>query len=464
MLLRLSRSSTGTAFRNGSSLSPFRRDTDSIFILFPAWIDTLKLAFFWLRRICDTVTTHFAPSPIALQAEKVMRRLIMINKKRYIAAKYEGIADPGHVLAKGVEIARRDNCGMVVKCMSGLVDQFLLKGDDSAALGVLSSTLKSLMAGQTDLGELVVSKAVTKEEYKSVPAHIALARRMQVRDPTYQAGLAERIPFVIVSNGGRSVSERTEDPLWAINHQIPLDIGYYVQNQLAGPVARILMWKYGSQQHKHDIAQNEVCLRELEERGEPLVGEDFDRLKKAKAGLVKAIKAMQDSAIQRFFGPAALSPYPRKIQNTSSKKGAIDSFFKRSVHAVAADSMAEAVPVFECGRCRGECAMLGPGDSCAACAIGVCSICITGRALKDSRICATCKAKIETRKRHSLPMSLFVPLAKDVEDLVASAAASKVKCDECRGYSDEVEIKCVQKDCQTLYRRASLEVMIKNLQ
>lgn len=328
-----------------------------------------------------------------LQAEKVMRRVILINKKRYISAKYEGVKDKGKVLAKGVEIARRDNCGMVVKCMTGVVDAFLLEGDEKKALGMIESTLRDLLGGRTDLGDLVVSKAITKEEYatKGIPAHVAVAKRMQARDPSYEAGPAERIPYVIVANGGRTVAERAEDPLWAINHQMPLDVTYYVDKQLAGPVARILMWKYGSAQDKHCIETVEAQLRELQERGDPESYEARTRINACHKALVKSIKMMQDHVVERFFGPAALAKYPRKIQNTSSKKGAIDSFFKRDA---------------------------APKASAAA----------------------------------------------DIEDLTKQAAEAKLKCDKCRGYSDEVEIRCVCKDCATLFKRASLNVRIKNLQ
>lgn len=367
------------------------RDTDSIFILFPNWIETIEDAFKWLKQICDAVTTHFAPSPIMLQAEKVMRRVILINKKRYISAKYESVNDKGKVLAKGVEIARRDNCGMVVKCMTGVVDAFLIEGDEKKGLEIIENTLRGLLGAETDLGDLVVSKAITKETYatKSLPAHLAVAQRMQKRDPSYEAAPAERIPFVIVCNGGKSVAERAEDPLWAINHQMPIDVSYYIEKQLAGPVARILMWKYGSAQDKHCIEKAEAYLRELQEKKDHAFGDDA-RLKKAHDTLVKAIKMMQEHVVQRFFGPAALGKYPRRVQSTAGKKGSIDSFFKR-----------------------------------------------------DSVPSATASA--------------------DVEDFQLQAAAAKAKCDKCRGYSDEVEIKCCQRDCLNLYKRASIAIKLKQL-
>ena len=327
-----------------------------------------------------------------LQAEKVMRRVILINKKRYISAKYEGVDDKGKVLAKGVEIARRDNCGMVVKCMSGVVDAFLLQGDEPKALGTIDSTLRELLGGRTDLGDLVVSKAITKEEYvKTIPAHVAVAKRMQLRDPSYEAGPAERIPYIIVANGGRTIADRAEDPLWAINHQMPLDVTYYVENQLAGPVARILMWKYGSEQDKHCIEAAEQQLRALQEKGEAQSGEERTRVINAHKALVKSMAIMQKHVVERFFGPAALARYPHKVQNTSGRKGAIDSFFKR-----------------------------------------------------DAARSATASA--------------------DIEDLQKQAAEAKTKCDKCRGYADEVEIKCVCKECINLYKRASIAVRIKNLQ
>ena len=467
-------------------------NTDSIFIQFPKWVPTQEEAFKWLRVVCDAVNRHFASqnesgiSPIKLQAEKCMKNGILINKKRYIFMKYESPTDKGKMLAKGVETARRDNCQMVVDCMNQIVAKLFGEGDRNGALAVLSDTLRDLMAGRTDIGKLVISKAISKDNYRNEPPHLAVARKMKLRDPSYESGPAERIPFVVVANGGKNVTEKAEDPLWAIKQQIPIDVDYYVHQQLAGPVSRILMWMYGSAQDKQSIATCENRLRELQ------TSKEFGRIKSAKDCLVKAIKLMQKGADTRFFGLAAMRGFPRRVQSTAGKRGAIDSYFaaaassKRCAHGNPANKCPECAAVVivnelcpKCGlsiiegtklceRCNPRCircntvvAAVLDGDLCAPCAEHRCRMC--GEALLpeavSGTVCKTCAAADQIRKRLKVSVS---SASADIEDMLRSAAAAKLKCDKCRGYADETEIRCVQKDCVNLYRRATLDVMLKN--
>ena len=470
-------------------------DTDSIFILFPKWIQSKEDAFRWLKIICDAVTNHFlsleADSPIMLQAEKAMRNGILINKKRYIFMKYEGVNDKGKILAKGVETARRDNCKMVVDCMNAMVGLIFGKCDRDGALDALHTTLRDLMSGKTDIGSLVISKAISKENYKNEPPHLAVARKMKARDPSYESGPAERIPFVVVSNGGKNVTERAEDPLWTIKQQIPLDLNYYVQNQLAGPVSRILMWIYGSAQDMHTVKKCEDHFRDVQDK----LSGDFTRIAAAHKGLVKAIKAMQEHTVQRFFGTGAMAEFPRKYQSTAGRKGSIDSFFakvsskgKRCRHGNEPGACDECEQGSRCPECRAQlpdeegvgcCQVCTPvcircerhvprdhildGNICVSCAEHRCPSCsaalpVTGQGA--SALCRECSAKSQIRKRHNLGRE---NTTADIEDLVGQAAEAKLKCDKCRGYTDEQEISCVQKDCLTLYRRATLEIRIKNM-
>jgi hypothetical protein len=395
--------------------------------------------------------------------------------------KYEGVNDEGKILAKGVETARRDNCQMVVDCMTAIMQKLFVEGDKDGAVAALHATLRDLIAGRMDIGKLVISKAISKENYKNEPPHLAVARKMKARDPSYESGPAERIPFVVVANGGKTVAERAEDPLWSIKQQMALDLDYYIMKQLAGPVARILMWVYGSGQDKHTVEKYEQHLRDVQEK----IPDDFTRIKKAREGLVKQIKLMQEHVIKHFFGGSALSVFPRKIQSTAGRKGSIDSFFrastkKRCIHGNDSksceactrrcDGCKNELGEYEslcprcnphCTRCGGVVAQVSEGDGlCIPCAEHLCQRCSTALAPEQQfGLCKECDTREQIRKRHKITL---INTTGDIEDLVKQAAEAKLKCDKCRGYSDETEIKCVQKDCLTLYRRATLEMRIKN--
>lgn len=73
--------------------------------------------------------------------------------------------------------------------------------------------------------------------------------------------------------------------------------------------------------------------------------------------------------------------------------------------------------------------------------------------VEDHGPCSKCAESIILRRK--------VCGENDIEDIAALAAEAKAKCDKCRGYTDETEIKCVQRDCPNLYRRATLAARMK---
>ena len=201
---------------------------------------------------------------------------------------------------------------------------------------------------------------------------------------------------------------------------------------------------------------------------------------------------MQENTIKHFFGPAALAAFPRKIQSTAGKKGSIDSFFLKSSSSSSSSRKRcrhdhEPTSCPECARRCSKCSAALPEDEelcplcnpkCARCgrtvaetvpeeAGGICIACIEHHCYvcreptdSSSLLCKPCATRKEMRKRHRVTLS---NTTTDIEDLINQAAEAKLKCDKCRGYSDEMEIKCVQKDCNNLYRRATLEIRLKNM-
>ncbi len=149
-----------------------------------------------------------------------MENVILTNKKRYLSAlSLSETADP-YLDVKGIEVARRDNCQMVVKTMKTLLDKLILGNDRKGALEIISDTLRELLGGRVDISDLVITKAITKEEYAGKPAHVAVSEKMKRREPSYICGCGDRVPFVVTSNGGKKLFEKADDPLWVINHGI----------------------------------------------------------------------------------------------------------------------------------------------------------------------------------------------------------------------------------------------------
>lgn len=70
--------------------------------------------------------------------------------------------------------------------------------------------------------------------------HTELLALMEKRDNISAPPLGTRIPYVIRQGGkDEKVSKRGEDPLYALDNDIPLDFDYYLKKQLEVPLTRL---------------------------------------------------------------------------------------------------------------------------------------------------------------------------------------------------------------------------------
>src|SRR5438067_2529345 len=104
----------------------------------------------------------------------------------------------------------------------------------------VKDTISDLLQNKIDMSQLVITKALTKVDYSAKQAHHELAERMKQRDAGSAPALGDRVAYVIVK-GARDAKnyERSEDPLYVLEHNVPIDTKYYLDNQLAKPISRI---------------------------------------------------------------------------------------------------------------------------------------------------------------------------------------------------------------------------------
>ena len=90
------------------------------------------------------------------------------------------------------------------------------------------------------MSKLVITKALTKETYDAKQAHVELANRMKKRDAGSAPALGDRVAYVMVKGASGSKNfERSEDPIYVLENNIPIDTKYYLDNQLTNPLMRI---------------------------------------------------------------------------------------------------------------------------------------------------------------------------------------------------------------------------------
>jgi len=92
------------------------------------------------------------------------------------------------------------------------------------------------------MSKLVITKALTKEAYAAKQAHVELWKRMKTRDAGSAPGLGDRIAYVMVKGtSGAKNFERSEDPIYVLENNVPIDTRYYLENQLSNPLTRIFV-------------------------------------------------------------------------------------------------------------------------------------------------------------------------------------------------------------------------------
>lgn len=63
---------------------------------------------------------------------------------------------------------------------------------------------------------------------------------MEIRDAGTAPKLGDRVPFVIIAASKNTRAyDKAEEPIYALENNIPIDVDYYLHNQLAKPLIRI---------------------------------------------------------------------------------------------------------------------------------------------------------------------------------------------------------------------------------
>ena len=82
------------------------------------------------------------------------------------------------------------------------------------------------------MSQLVITKALSKTDYTSKQAHTELAERMKKRDAGSAPTLGDRVAYVIIKGAtGAKNYEKSEDPIYVLEHSVPIDTKYYLDSQ-----------------------------------------------------------------------------------------------------------------------------------------------------------------------------------------------------------------------------------------
>ncbi|KAG7443660.1 uncharacterized protein BT62DRAFT_988235 [Guyanagaster necrorhizus] len=212
-------------------------DTDSVMVKFGP-TDLVKVMELGAEA-AEFVTAKFI-KPIKLEFEKVYFPYLLISKKRYAGLYWTRPDKYDKMDSKGIETVRRDNCRLVSTVIETCLHKMLIDRDVRGAEEYTKHTISDLLQNKIDMSQLVITKALAKSDYAGKQAHVELAERMKQRDAGSAPALGDRVAYVIVKGiKGAAAYEKSEDPLYVLDNNIPVDTRYYLENQLSKPLMRI---------------------------------------------------------------------------------------------------------------------------------------------------------------------------------------------------------------------------------
>ena len=218
-------------------------DTDSVMVLFG--VDSIEESMKLGKEAADRISKLFK-APIKLEFEKVFcPYLLTDSKKRYAGLKYESMDKPPVLKVTGMENVRRDNCQLVRTVMNHTLELVIKQSNIEGAVQYIKNVISDLLANKIDIQMLIITKSISKsiQSYDGKVAHIELAKRMALRDPATAPRTGDRVRYVIIKTHKKAKAfEKSEDPIYVLENNIPLDNKYYLDNQLAKPLMRLLKY------------------------------------------------------------------------------------------------------------------------------------------------------------------------------------------------------------------------------
>lgn len=158
---------------------------------------------------------------------------------------------PDKMDSKGIETVRRDMCRLVGVVVQQVLDHLLIDNSVQRAQDYVKSIVERLSKNEIDMSLLIITRTLSKTTYQNKEPHAELQKKMIKRDPGSAPVTGDRVAYVYVSRGTK-VFEKAEDPNYVLQHNLPIDVSYYLTNQLAKPVVRIFEPMMRNKKHAYD--------------------------------------------------------------------------------------------------------------------------------------------------------------------------------------------------------------------
>ncbi len=238
-------------------------DTDSVMVEFDVGdrkgVEAIEYSWEIGERAAEECSALFK-KPNNLELEKVYWPYFLYSKKRYAAKLWtKGKDDKMHmdyIDVKGLQLVRRDNTPHMREVCKELLDVVLTSGDPGPPKELARERANELLTGGISHDKLILSQSLS-DSYKvggksvsiSSPesihinqAHVQVVNKMRQRKPGSEPQSGDRVPYLLTKtdNSKAKAFEKSEDPKYVEEHNIPVDYHYYFVNKFLNPVCDLL--------------------------------------------------------------------------------------------------------------------------------------------------------------------------------------------------------------------------------
>ncbi|NDC90022.1 MAG: hypothetical protein EB075_14705, partial [Bacteroidetes bacterium] len=221
-------------------------DTDSVMVNFNTKAleqelgkTPLEISFMLGNEAADRITKTFK-QPIELEMEKCYSPYLLFSKKRYAGLMYTKPEAPDYIDAKGIQLVRRDNAPFVKDISKTVLHNIMYHRDVLGSVDLVQEKAKDLLEGKIPVDQLVVSKSMRKDYANDKQPHLAVANKIEERNPGSGPKCGERVPYLIMYTGNTKhlLYERAEDPTYVIQNGLEdkVDRLYYLEHGLVSPL------------------------------------------------------------------------------------------------------------------------------------------------------------------------------------------------------------------------------------
>lgn len=188
------------------------------------------------------------PESMELEYEGFYRRGFFLTKKRY------AVIEDGKIIAKGLELVRRDWATIAKKTQEAVLQSILSEGNVDKSLDIIKESLKRVKSGELELDELVIHTQITRNlsSYKQIGPHVMAARILQEHGLDVRSGTIVRY---IIKKGKGPISQRAIP--YEYSEGVEYDANYYINNQILPAVSRIMESLGYNEERLVEYANNE---------------------------------------------------------------------------------------------------------------------------------------------------------------------------------------------------------------